>query len=183
MTLPLAYFITFHGYGTWLQGDAPGSVDRDHNQPGAAFLPPDPETRHSHQQKMDQPAYQLDADRRGLVMRTIQEVCAWRGCALLAAHVRSSHVHVVVTADSPPEKVMNDFKAYASRTLNAAAIDLPGRKRWSRHGSTRYLNDEGAVAVIVDYVLRRQGEPMVVYERPKDEPRPSGSAEGASHAP
>ncbi len=35
MDLPLAYFITFHCYGTWLQGDAPGSVDRSHNQPGA----------------------------------------------------------------------------------------------------------------------------------------------------
>ncbi len=121
---------------------------------------------------MDQPAYQLDAPRRNLVLRAIQDVCAHRRWRLLAAHVRSSHVHVVVTADHPPEKVMNDFKAYTSRALNAAGIDSPGRKRWSRHGSTQYLNNEGGVAGAVDYVLRRQGEPMTFYDASANEPRP-----------
>jgi REP element-mobilizing transposase RayT len=172
MSDQLAYFITFHCYGTWLQGDAPGSVDRHHNQPGDAFLPPDPEMKRAHQEKMDQPAYGLDAQRRDHVMRAIRDVCAYRGWRLMAAHIRASHVHVVVTTDVPPEKVMTDFKAYASRTLNAAAVDSPGRKRWSRHGSTRYLNDEASVAAAVDYVLRRQGEPMTVYDATTDEPRP-----------
>ncbi len=67
---------------------------------------------------------------------------------------------------------MNDFKAYASRALNAAGMDAPGRKRWSRHGSTHNLNNEGGVAGAVDYVLRRQGEPMTVYDASKDKPRP-----------
>ena len=173
--------ITFHCYGTWHQGDEPGSVDRDHNQVGTDFLPPDPETRRLHEQNMDQPAYQLDAQRRDTVMRAIQEVCEYRGWRLQAAHVRSTHVHVVVTANHPPEKVMNDFKAYSSRALSAARLDAPNRKRWSRHGSTRYLNNEGAVVATVEYVLRRQGEPMTVYDEStsrclqpprEDEPRP-----------
>src|SRR6266478_1713782 len=41
MSEPVAYFITFTTYGTWLHGRAPGSVDREHNQPGTAFLPAD----------------------------------------------------------------------------------------------------------------------------------------------
>jgi hypothetical protein len=33
--LPLAYLITFRCYGTWLHGDARGSVDPTHNVYGA----------------------------------------------------------------------------------------------------------------------------------------------------
>jgi REP element-mobilizing transposase RayT len=111
MDPPLAYFITFHCYGTWLQGEEPGSVDGAHNQSDTPFLPPDPQTRHRHQERMDQPAYHLDALRRGHVLQAIREVCRYRGWRLLAAHVRSSHVHIVVTAPCPPERVMNDCKA------------------------------------------------------------------------
>jgi hypothetical protein len=39
--LPLAYFITFRSYGSWLHGDERGSVDRSHNQYGSPFLPHD----------------------------------------------------------------------------------------------------------------------------------------------
>jgi REP element-mobilizing transposase RayT len=63
---------------------------------------------------MDQSAYHLDRLRRDAVLRAIQEVCAYRGWNLLAAHVRSNHVHTVVEAEDPPERVMGDFKAYAS---------------------------------------------------------------------
>src|SRR5262249_2529101 len=32
--------------------------------------------------------------------------------------MRTNHVHIIVDAEAPPEKIMNDFKAYASRALN-----------------------------------------------------------------
>ena len=68
-----------------------------------------------------------------------REVCVHRGWSLLAAHVRSNHVHAVVEAEVPPERVMGDFKAYARRRLNSMSRDVPNRKRWARHGSTRWL--------------------------------------------
>lgn len=37
--IPLAYFITFSCYGTWLHGGKETSVDRDHNIPNTEFLP------------------------------------------------------------------------------------------------------------------------------------------------
>ena len=40
--VPLAYFLSFTCYGSWLRGRTPGSVDEDHNQYGTPFLPPDP---------------------------------------------------------------------------------------------------------------------------------------------
>ena len=88
---------------------------------------------------MDQPAYHMDQIGRDAVLQAIQEVCCDRGWNLLAAHVRSNHVHTVVEAEAEPERVMNDFKAYASRRPTRMSLDDPNRKRWARHGSTRWL--------------------------------------------
>ena len=86
-----------------------------------------------------------------------------RGWSLLAAHVRSNRVHTVVEAEVPPERVMSDFKAYASRRLNRMSLDVPNRKRWARHGSTRWLWQPQHVSVAVQYVVTEQGEPMSVF--------------------
>jgi REP element-mobilizing transposase RayT len=89
--------------------------------------------------QMDQAPYILDGNRRTAVLDALREVCLNRSWSLRAAHVRSNHVHVVVEADVTPDKVMNAFKSYASRRLNCLGIDTPERKRWARHGSTRWL--------------------------------------------
>lgn len=163
--IPLAYFITFSCYGTWLHGHELGSVDRHHNLPGTPYLPYDPWRLQAEQELMDQPPYYLDDERRReIVLRSIQEVCDYRGWTLLAAHVRERHVHVVVHALQDPERVMNDFKAYASRHLNEAGLDTPKRKRWARHGSTRYLWNPDSIERAIYYVVHKQGEPMAVYE-------------------
>ena len=99
-----------------------------------------------------------------IVLQAIQEVCQYRGWSLLAAHVRTNHGHVVVQAFSPPEKVLNDFKAYASRHLNQAGIDGSDCKRWTRRGSTRYLWKPEQVEAAIHYTVREQGEPLAVYE-------------------
>jgi len=36
--IPVAYFITFNCYGTWLHGEKSTSVDRFNNTPGTDFL-------------------------------------------------------------------------------------------------------------------------------------------------
>ena len=51
-------------------------------------------------------------------MKLPRSNCAYRGWNLLAAHVRSNHVHIVVEAEAQPERNMNEFKSYASRELN-----------------------------------------------------------------
>lgn len=45
-TSALAYFITYHTYGTWLHGNEAGSVDSQHNIPGTPMLPSDPVRKH-----------------------------------------------------------------------------------------------------------------------------------------
>ena len=91
---------------------------------------------------------------RQIILTAIKGVCRHRNWALLAAHVRSNHVHAVVESHATPEKIMHDFKAYSSRALG------PGGRRWTRHGSTRYLWTADDVADAVYYVSEGQGQAM-----------------------
>jgi len=108
---------------------------------------------------MIQLPYYLDPNARSAVLAALREVCSHRGWPLLAAHVRTTHVHAVVEADVPPEKVMNDFKSYATRCLNRLGRDSPDRRRWARHGSTRCLWKDQDVRQAIKYVVEEQGEP------------------------
>ena len=161
---PLAYFITFSTYGTWLHGRGPGSVDREHNAPGTPFLPADEQLELEMRAAMRQEPYVLDEVRRQVVLRTIKEVAAHRKWKLWAAHVRSNHVHVVITAECKPEKVMADLKAWCSRRLRETCGESSDRDRWTQHGSTRYLNDESSFQGAVSYAIDHQGEAMEVYD-------------------
>ncbi|HXB72042.1 MAG TPA: transposase [Candidatus Acidoferrales bacterium] len=98
--------------------------------------------------------------------KAIQEVCVHRGWSLLAAHVRSNHVHAVVEAEVTSERVMSDFKPYGSRRLNQMRLDGPNRKRWARHGSTRWLWKPQHVSAAIQYVVAEQGDAMSVFESP-----------------
>ena len=162
--IPLAYFLTFHTYGTWLHGCEEGSVDHAHNAYGQPLLEKDSDRLRLEQAAMRQPIYLLDKPRRDCVLHTIQEVCAYRRWMLLAAHVRSTHVHVVVHAKALPEKVVADLKAYSSRRLTEAGYDDKDRKRWAVHASTRYLWDAQSADLAIQYVVHEQGEPMAVFE-------------------
>src|SRR6476620_8328800 len=135
----LAYFITFTCFGTWLHGDERGSVNDDHNMFGTPFLPQSTFGTQAIRAEMTDQPYSLNESRRTIVLHAVREICVARKWDLLAAHVRGNHVHTVVRADKSVERVMNDFKAAASKQLNLAFPEEVGRKRWTRHGSTRYL--------------------------------------------
>ena len=160
----MTYLITFVCYGCHLHGCESGSVDDEHNMPGTPTLEPDSARLAADRERMDQAPFHLDQIRRDTVLEAIQEVCASRGWSLLAAHVRSNHVHTVVEAEAPPERVMHDFKSYASRRLNRMRMEAPNRKRWARHGSTRWLWKPQHVSAAMAYVLQEQGEAMSVFE-------------------
>ena len=138
--LTLRYLITFVCYGTHLHGDT-GTVDRRHNLPGSRVLERNPERAATEAEHMDQKPYLLDPIRRTAVLESLREVCLHRGWNLLAAHVRTTHVHAIVEAESKPEKIMNDFKSYASRSLN-------------RLGATRQREDDGHTMEVRDGCLR-----------------------------
>jgi REP element-mobilizing transposase RayT len=159
----MRFFITFACYGSHLHGDESGSVDRNHNIPGSRLAEANPGRVDAMRQQMDQVPYLLDKDRRMTVLDALREVCSHRGWNLWAAHVRTNHVHVIVEAEVRPENVMNALKSYASRSLNRLGTDGPDRKRWARHGSTRWLWKDEDVQEAIRYVVSGQGEPMEIH--------------------
>jgi REP element-mobilizing transposase RayT len=162
MSFPITYLLTFTCYGTRLHGEGQ-TVDRDYYLPATPFAGTDPKRASMEQRDMDQGPYELDAGRRDAVLGAIREVCRDRDWPLFAAHVRRHHVHIVVQARTSREAVLNTFKAYASRRLSSHGFDDPFRKRWTRHGSTRYIWKEEDLEAVIRYVLKEQGEPMAVF--------------------
>jgi REP element-mobilizing transposase RayT len=114
--------------------------------------------------QMHQPPYCLYQNQRAAVLDALREVCLYRTWRLWAAHVRTNHVHAIVEADVRPELVMNALKSYASRGLNNLGGEAPDRKRWARHGSTRWLWKDEDVQEAIQYVVSGQDETMHVYQ-------------------
>ncbi len=98
----MRYFITFACYGARLHGDESGSVDRHHNLVGSRVLEPNAERVMAERRAMLQDPHVLDDTARPVVLAAIQSHCAYRGWSLLAAHVRSNHVHIIVEAEARP---------------------------------------------------------------------------------
>ncbi len=112
---------------------------------------------------MPQPPYRLDEDAREAVLSALRQHCELRGWKLMAAHVRTNHVHVIVEAEVQPERILIEFKSYASRALNRLGRDGPDRRRWARHGSTRWLFQDHEFESAMQYVVESQGARMAVF--------------------
>ncbi|MEO5926994.1 MAG: transposase [Bryobacteraceae bacterium] len=156
-----SYFITFSTFGHYFPGQ-PGFIDRGHNLFGSPLPPPQANLLHYVEHQIEQPRYFLDHADREIVLASIIEVCDYNGWTLVAAHVRSNHVHIVVEGEAKPERMMNTFKSYASRGLNAT-FGSERQRRWARHGSTRYLWSREALAEAVAYVIEGQGDAMSAF--------------------
>ena len=137
-------------------------MDRTHNQFGGRMVQSDAKRALSDSERMLQAPYVLD-QRRAAVLKAIRQHCEYRGWNLLAAHVRTTHVHAILEAEVPPEKIVTEFKAYASRELNRLGYDAPDRKRWARHGSTRWLFKDQDVKDAIRYVVEEQGQPTALF--------------------
>jgi REP element-mobilizing transposase RayT len=155
---PLAFFLTWTAYGSWLPGDERGWVDGR-----GALHGPEPLQQARALRRMAEEAVAFDRPQRVAVEEAIAAHCRVRGWHLHAVECRSQHVHVVVTAvDRAPDDVMKQFKSWATRALKAIAASrrLPRRTRWwTEGGSQRRIFCEGDLASVVAYVKECQGVP------------------------
>ena len=149
---PLAYFLTWTTYGTWLHGDARGSVKS--GKPG--IQPPDMRCEERALQSMSESEVLLTPQQRELVDSTIRRHCEIRKWTVHAVNVRSNHVHAVISALVPPDAVMAQLKAWCSRKLGETC-GKSRRRWWTEHGSTRWINDEKHLHTAVQYVMDYQG--------------------------
>jgi len=162
--LPLAYFISFRCYGTWLHGDERGSTDRHHNVYGTPFIPSNKRWRQHNERLLRQPPVSLDAARRTAVETAIRETCEKRRWLLMALNARTNHVHSVVSAACKPEPVLNALKANATRQMREMKCWTSDLSPWSYGGSRRYLWTERSVELAVDYVLHGQGDDLPDFD-------------------
>ena len=155
--VPLAYFISFRTYGTWLHGDERGSVDRFHNQYGTEFLLPDKDWQRQDERLLKHPPVVLTQDQRDSVECAIREACLSRQWFLRALNARTNHVHTVVSINTNrPELALNAFKAKATRQLRCDGLWQHEHSPWSDRGSKRYLWTELSVERAIDYVVNGQ---------------------------
>jgi len=170
---PLAFFITFRCYGTWLHGDARESADRrsGRNVYGAPRIGAHTGWERSDRAETKHVATKLGARRRAVVDEAIRNVCRHRGYRLHAINVRTNHVHTVVSAPGKPEPILSAFKAYATEALRDAGLLPRDVRPWSRHGSTRYLWTPGALEMAIDYVLNGQGDDLPMSQPKPQRPR------------
>ncbi|NOT47902.1 MAG: hypothetical protein HOP17_09180 [Acidobacteria bacterium] len=151
---PIAYLLTFRTYGSWHHGDERFSIGRnDMNVYGSPKFQPCVPFADEMKDIQSQPSQTLDKEQRNIVIAAISEVCVHREYLLRALSVRTQHTHAVVSAAIAPEKIVNDFKAYATRKLRAEGGIGGDRKVWSRGASTRYLWKPKHVLAAIDYVL------------------------------
>jgi REP element-mobilizing transposase RayT len=156
---PLAYLITFRTYGTWLHGEARGSVDRkNYNCYGMPVMPTNEKILIDERNELKTRPVLLNARQRAVVESSIKRTSQIKKYELHAVNVRTNHVHAVVSCSAQPEAIMNSFKSHATRALRRCdLLDLNVRP-WARHGSTRYLWTEEHLRKAIDYVMFGQGD-------------------------
>jgi REP element-mobilizing transposase RayT len=148
---PLAYFLTWTTYGTWLPGDERGWVDGVTHEMHFAGSPERQERARS---AMTESAITLDESQRKVVTQAIADHCRIRGWTLHIVNVRTNHVHVVVSCDVTPEKARDEFKAWGTRRLK---VGNPGRQHWwTEKGSKRPIWTEDDLERVIVYVRDMQ---------------------------
>jgi len=167
-------------YGTWLPGDARGSVTSvrdvrpddppgdfrfEHDIPGTPWEEELPGLRRAAAEQMKGPAIHFDVEKAETVLAQFQETAGYRGHVLRAVSIMYNHLHFVVQVpdDPKPGRVLADYKAYGSRALNRRYGKPPSETWWTDKGSKRKLKDERALAAAIHYVLYKQPNPLVVW--------------------
>jgi REP element-mobilizing transposase RayT len=111
------------------------------------------------------PNFLFDKRQKEIVKKTVKEVCENRNYFLHAVNVLSNHVHIVVSAQTAPEKIFNAFKTYSTRNLRQQNFININTRVWSRGGSRRYLWKQRYVDLAIEYVLYGQGDIFAELDR------------------
>jgi REP element-mobilizing transposase RayT len=175
-----AWLLTNTTYGSWLPGDPRGSVTSvrsvrpsdpitftriEHDVPGEPYEDAIPGLYASAESLLSGPKVYFDHEMANLVLAQFRETAMYRGWTLRAVAVMFNHFHIVVMVPENPDprRILADFKAYGTRTLNRRFGRPPSRTWWTTNGSKRMLKDSAAIAAATHYVLKRQPNPLALW--------------------
>lgn len=157
MDRPLAYFLTWTTYGTWLPGDLRGWYARG----TLGVRDPDFELNELTLVRLAEEPVILTPEQRLIVDDVIVRHCRIRSWKLYARNVRSNHVHAIVAADIDGEAIREQLKAWGSRHLSQQA-GLRGagkngrRKWWTEKGDIEEIWDPDHLHRAIEYVVELQ---------------------------
>jgi len=173
MLPPKAYFLTWTTYGTHLRGDAIESTDHARKNRNARRLPASPAlSKHQADAAKHEPI-RLCVPSRTIVEHAIREHADYKNWQIFTLSVRTNHVHLLISAAPSPEIVMNSCKAWATRGLRAAGLANQNYKIWTRHGSTRWINDDASLEAAFAYIAEAQ-DGSIAAARYSRKPLPPG---------
>jgi REP element-mobilizing transposase RayT len=155
---PLAYFLTWTCYGTWLPGDERGWTKWHKGDQ----LPQPLLADWCREQMVEKPVV-LNETQRAIVNETIARHCELRAWHLHGVNCRSNHCHAVITAaNHTGEQVRDQLKAWSTRKLkdqqrSQGVAEASLREHWwTRKGSVRYLFDDESLDAAIIYTLEAQ---------------------------
>src|SRR4029079_10338066 len=157
---PIAFFLTWSTYGTWLPGDSRGWVEYRHG-----FKLPNPILELENAARMTEDACRLTLEQRARVNDQVLETCLHKDWILHAVNCRSNHTHVVLSSSAPPKTIREQLKAWCSRRLNEQQVELgvpESQMRshwWTERGSIRWIFNGSDLAAAIDYVVVQQENP------------------------
>ncbi|PNY36788.1 hypothetical protein C2E31_11080 [Rhodopirellula baltica] len=149
---PIAFFITWTVYGTFLQGDSRWWRKRQAGQ-----QPPQPHLTQWHRDRLNHEVILLNQQHRDAVETGITKHCEYRGWKLWVANPRTTHVHVVVTAaDYSGETVRDQLKANGTRAIRQIDDQFINRPVWTTSGDVRFVKSEDELARVIEYASEAQ---------------------------
>jgi REP element-mobilizing transposase RayT len=145
---PLAYFITWTVYGTFLQGDIRGWRRRRSGQ-----QLPQPKLADWHNKRLNHPIMLLDEFHKLAIENEIQRLAKFRQWHVWTCRCQHNHVHVVVTATEHNGDIVRDqMKANCTRVLRESWLQFVDRPVWTKGGDWECINSEDDLEQVVLYV-------------------------------
>ncbi|MEM6474468.1 MAG: transposase [Planctomycetota bacterium] len=145
---PIAFFITWTVYGTFLQGDS-----RWWRKKGAGSQAPQPRLEAWHRDRLVYEVILLDFEHRQIVQFEVSTHCERRGWKLWAMAARTNHVHIVVSAPRfTGKKVRDQLKANCTRGIRQIDSRFTDRPVWTTNGDIEFIDSEWDLCVVTEYV-------------------------------
>ena len=149
---PLAFFITWTVYGTYVQGDERGWRRRCNGS-----QEPQPLLAQWRRDRLKHDILPLSTEQRQVVEKTCHDHCNHRDWHPWAVNARTNHVHVVVTANDYAGRTVRDqLKANCTRALREQWPVFVDRPVWTVGGDWECINSEQNLETVCQYVREAQ---------------------------